>query len=360
MHTDSRDQIIQNYNKAKDFHKRHAYAWFPLLFFYALLFITALLVDWGMSYAFFAGLAMDPLNHIPPDMRTVVLLESLIPLAAPIVFKETYVSLPLLMRRAVLYTMAVVAVLVVVHLGNVQLLPIAKKYFEQHFPETPQAQKELAALLGEDAPYPVPKLQDKPMSQELQTALGKDEAFKHLWWFALTFLLMSFLGCLGLLGLARLHRVKGALNKAKDFLATHQTLQDKEREFEQAAARIQGLASHRNVLCRAVQDVGVQSFLDGLTIPKTDLNRLKFYGDKNRKSRLFSFFQIWRAKWLVYVDIENAEKMIGQADESVRKLKLVEPVVVEIPKQDAQRSALPESDAPRPELCQIKTLQKEN
>jgi hypothetical protein len=61
-----------------------------------------------------------------------------------------------------------------------------------------------------------------------------------------------------------------------------------------------------------------------LAVIKLYLNDLKIYGDHKRASSKFPFNQIYKVRWLRFVNVDVSTEMIEKADESINKLVLVD------------------------------------
>jgi len=76
---------------------------------------------------------------------------------------------------------------------------------------------------------------------------------------------------------------------------------------------------------RATQDIVVKAFSGGLAVPKAYLEDLKAFWDCEGSSRRFRYWQIYRFRWLKFVNIETLTKMIDKADSSIQNLVLINP-----------------------------------
>ena len=159
---------------------------------------------------------------------------------------------------------------------------------------------------------------------ESESLLSKDRFIEDFEAYALAYLMMTAFAVTAWIMLSNLYQSIKKIRQLKNtIIRPYKILLQKEHELPELIDKKDYLESNREKIFRTAQDMFVKAYSGGLAVIKLYLNDLKIYGDYKRASSNFSFNQIYKVRWLRFVNVDVSTEMIEKADESINKLVLI-------------------------------------
>ena len=321
-----RNQVNKNFSRANQYVHRWGHLIIPVATIYSLFLIAFFAADYALAYSFFAKLAENGLGVVPTEMKFAVALKAMLAVAAAVVVKFAFSKMPKGVQLFITVLILIGSVIIVSNMGSAQIMPIMIDSVERIFPGDIDIRAELGDLFDDEVVVENGQAPQE-MTPEAKEKISKSHYIMKFHYYGYAYLMMTFAGVFAWVVLSSLYSRMQKLNQVrKAFLKRHKQLIQKERTKRLATELIAHLESCQKLICRAAQDVVINVYKAGLSVPKKLVGDLKIYGDLNGELKSkYSFWQTFEIRRLPRLNIKVTEDRINQADTSLMNLYLIDP-----------------------------------
>jgi len=319
---DIKSVIEDNYQKAINYLKTNEKMLYFLCGFWCVVFVGAMLVDYGLSYDFFSQLARNDIGVVPDDLIFMVKLNACLGLSIVLLLEYSYKRLSMGIQMLVFWILFFMILFALWNIGGAQIFPLLNDYVQNEYTTEEIQNDTFREWMGVSGGKAAQTEGTFPEDAMLDESIGKKGFIKNAKWYRTAFLFFSFVGLVAIINISLNAKKLGQLSRAKYIAGQYRLREQLEIQIKAYESDIQLMEDNRENLYRAAKEEVLAAYTCGLRFLKARLHDLIIYSEKNKAFSGYSFLQIRRVKGLYVLNIEETKELIKNAEESLGKIWL--------------------------------------
>ena len=207
--------VEENYQNAINYLKTNEKTLYFLCGFWCVVFVGAMLVEYGLSYDFFSQLARNDIGVVPDDLIFMVKLKACLGLSIVLLLEYSFKRLSRGIQRFVFWGLFCMILFALWNIGGAQIFPLLNDHVQNEYATEEIQNVAFSEWMGVSGEKVDQTEETFPENAVLDESIGKKGFIKNAKWYRTAFLFFSFVGLVAIINIAKNAKKIGQLSRAK-------------------------------------------------------------------------------------------------------------------------------------------------